>query len=128
MNDENKFEFTYKALTENERDTIESIKNQYRAKSKDEEAYERLIRLDKKIKSTAQIVALATGIVGALIFGLGMAMILEWGIYAWGAVVSVLGTPFFALAPILNRFLLKKGKKKHGEEILRLSDELLKNK
>ncbi len=128
MNDENKFEFTYKALTENERHTIECIKNQYRAKTKDEEAYEKIVRLDKKIKSTAQIISLAVGIVGALIFGLGLSMILAWEIYIWGILVAILGTPLVALAPFLNRLILKKGKEKHGEEILRLSDELLNNK
>ncbi|MBQ8545582.1 MAG: hypothetical protein IJ437_01440 [Clostridia bacterium] len=128
MNDENKFEFTYKALTENERSTVESIKDQYRTKTKDEQAYERIIHLDRKIKNTAQAVALAVGVVGALIFGLGMSMVLAWDIYVWGIIVAILGTPFIALAPILNKLLLKKGKEKHGEEILSLSEELLNDK
>ncbi len=128
MNNDNKFEFTYKALSEDERNIVESIKNQYKEKSKDEQAYERLISLHKKIKNTSQIVALVVGIVGLLIFGLGMTMVLHWQIYVWGILVAILGCPFFALAPFLNYYILKKGKEKHGEEILRLSDELLNDK
>lgn len=128
MNDENKFEFTYRALSASERSTVESIQDQYRTKTADEQAYEKIVRLDRKIKNTAQIVALVFGVVGALIFGLGMSMILAWSIYLWGVVVALLGVPFILLAPILNKLLLKKGKEKYGEEILRLSDELLNRK
>ena len=128
MNDENKFEFTYKALTEGERLTIESIKDQYREKTDEEATYEKIVRLDRKIKNTAQIVALVVGVIGFLIFGLGMSMILAWEIYVWGVLVALLGAPFFALAPILNKKLLKQGKKKYGAEILRLSEELLNKK
>ena len=128
MNDENKFEYTYKALSERERGTIESITNQYRTKTANEEAYEKIVRLDRKIKNTAQTVALVLGVVGALIFGLGMSMILAWSIYFWGIIVALLGVPFILLAPILNKLLLKRGKKKYGDEILRLSDELLNKK
>ena len=128
MNDENKFEFTYRALSASERSTVESIQDQYRTKTEDEQAYEIIVRLDRKIKNTAQIVALVFGVVGALIFGLGMSMILAWSIYLWGVIVALLGVPFILLAPILNKLLLKKGKEKYGEEILRLSDELLNRK
>ena len=128
MNEENKFEFTYKALSEEERSIVESIKNQYRTKTKDEEAYERIVSLDKRIKNTAQTVALVVGVFGLLIFGLGMAMVLHWHIYLWGVILCVLGAPFFALAPFLNSYITKKGKEKYGEEILHLSDELLNDK
>lgn len=121
---ENKFEFTYTAPTENERRTIESIKNQYVGKT--EGSYERLIKLDKKVKNSATIPALITGIIGTLILGLGMTMVLEWQIYVWGIIVGVLGAIPIALGPIVYKLLFRRGKKKYGDEIIALSDELLK--
>lgn len=124
---ENKFEFTYKAPTESERRTIEAIKSQYEEKPRTEGAYEKLIRLDKKVKNVPTIVALIVGILGTLIFGLGLTMVLEWHIYVWGVLVSLVGAVPVALAPILHTQLLKRGKKKHAKEILILSEQILKN-
>ena len=121
---ENKFEFTYIAPTERERRTIESIKSQYEQRG--ESDLERLLNLDKKVKQGAIIPSISVGTVGALIFGTGLTMVLEWGLILWGILVCAASLPFIILAPFLHKHLLKKGKKKHGEEILRISEELLK--
>jgi hypothetical protein len=121
---ENKFEFTYRAPTENERRTVEGIKKQYEEKGGG--SLEELKRLDKKVKSGATVPALIVGIIGALIFGTGLSMVLEFGLILWGILVCVISLPFIIFAPFLHKILFKRGKEKHGEEILRLCEELLK--
>ncbi len=126
MNDNNKFEYTYRALNENEKRTIESIKSQYDVKaSAPASAYDQIVRLDKKIKRTANAVSIIVGILGALIFGLGLAMVLEWQIYFWGVLVSLIGSVPVGLAYLAYYLSLRLGRKKHRERILALSKEAL---
>ncbi len=123
----NTFEYTYSAPTEAEKKQIESIRRQYETPQKHVESkVERVKRLDAKIKNTANAFSLAFGIVGCLVFGLGLAMILEWGILLWGVAVMALGCPLMIFSYPLYNFLIKRGKKKYGAEILRLSEEILK--
>ena len=119
-----KFRYTYTAPTEEERREIESIRAAYR-KDVRSEKLERLRRLNARVKNGAMSVALTLGVLGLLVFGLGMTMILEWGILAGGVAVSVAGVlPMAAAGPAYN-FVLRRGKEKYGEEIVRLSEELL---
>ena len=119
-----KFRYTYTAPTEEERREIESIRAAYR-KDVRSEKLERLRRLNARVKNAAMSVALTLGVLGLLVFGLGMTMILEWGILAGGVAVSAAGVlPMAAAAPADN-FVLRRGKEKYGEEIVRLSEELL---
>ena len=119
-----KFRYTYTAPTEEERREIESIRAAYR-KDVRSEKLERLRRLNARVKNGAMSVALTLGVLGLLVFGLGMTMILEWGILAGGVAVSAAGVlPMAAAAPAYN-FVLRRGKEKYGEEIVRLSEELL---
>ena len=54
-----------------------------------------------------------------------MSLTLSFGSYAAGIALAALGIVPIALAyPVFNR-LLRRGKKKYGAEILRLSEELL---
>ncbi len=119
-----KFRYTYTAPTEEERREIESIRAAYR-KDVRSEKLERLRRLNARVKNVAMSVALTLGVLGLLVFGLGMTMIFEWGILAGGVAVSAAGVlPMTAAAPAYN-FVLRRGKEKYGEEIVRLSEELL---
>ena len=121
----NQFNFRYTAPTEEERKEIDSIRRQYAPQEKTETKLERLRRLDALVKNTAVIWSLVFGVIGCLIFGLGLTMVLEWNILLWGIVLMVIGSVPMAIAyPIYNK-LLKKGKAKYGDEILRLSEELL---
>lgn len=120
-----KFNFSYSSPTKNERQEIESIRNQYIELSERDLKLVKLKKLDKKVKRIPTIVALTVGICGILIFGLGLTMVLEWNMIAWGSVVCVVG-----LAPIISTYfiytrLTKKLKNKYGKEIVNLSDELL---
>ena len=121
----NQFNFRYTAPTEEERKEIDSIRRQYAPQEKTETKLERLRRLDSLVKNTAVIWSLVFCVIGCLIFGLGLTMVLEWSILLWGIVLMVIGSVPMAIAyPIYNK-LLRKGKAKYGDEILRLSEELL---
>ena len=121
----NQFNFKYTAPSQEERKEIDSIRRQYAPQEKTETKIERLRRLDGIVKNTAIIWSLVLGVLGCLIFGLGLTMILEWDILLWGIILMVVGSVPMAVAfPIYNK-LLKKGKAKYGDEILRLSEELL---
>lgn len=124
------FEYTYSAPTEQERKEIESIRRQYQAQpvSDREEKLNRLRKLDSFVKNSATTVALILGVVGLLIFGLGMTMVLEWELYIWGVVVGAVGlTPLMIAYPVYN-LMLNKNKEKYGEQILMLTEELLNDK
>ena len=121
----NQFNFKYTALTEEERKEIDSIRRQYVPQEHVESKIERLRRLDAIVKNTALIWSLVFGVVGALIFGLGLTMILEWSIWLWGIVLMVIGSVPMAIAYPVYKLALNKGKAKYGDEILRLSEELL---
>lgn len=125
---ENKeFNYTYTAPTEEERKEIASIRRQYQASdfSRPENKIERLKTLNAYVKNTATVFGLAFGIVGILIFGLGLAMILEWSLWLYGVIVSAVGAIPTALAYPVYRFTLRRNKKKYGDEILRLCEEVL---
>lgn len=121
----NQFNFKYVALTEEERREIDSIRCQYAPQQNAETKIQRLRRLDALVNNTALIWSLVLGVVGVMIFGLGLTMVLEWNIWLWGIVLMVVGSIPMALAYPVYRWVLAKYKKRYGKEILRLSEELL---
>ena len=125
---DNQFNFKYTAPTEEERREIDNIRRQYISKEKTETKIERLRRLDALVKNTAVIWSLVLGVLGCLIFGLGLTMILEWNIYFWGIALMVIGSAPMAVAYPVYKALLQKYKNRYGEEIVRLSEELLNEK
>lgn len=125
---ENKFNYTYKAPNESERMEIESIRRQYSKATKEESKLDKLRRLDKTVKNAGTVLPLVIGIIGTLIFGLGLTMILEWNLILWGIVIMLIGSVPTALAYPLSLKLTKLYKEKYGDEILSLSEELLAEK
>ena len=121
----NQFNFKYTAPSTEERKEIDSIRRQYSPQEQGETKLERLRRLDSLVKNTATVWGLVLGVVGTLIFGLGLTMILEWNIWFWGIASRVIGSLPIALAYPVYKSVLKKYKNRYGEEILRLSEELL---
>ena len=121
----NKFNYKYIAPTEEERKEIDSIRRQYTPQEKTETKLERLRRLDGLVKNTAIIWSLCLGVVGTLVFGLGLTMILEWSMLNWGIFLMAVASIPMAFAYPVYKLTLNKGKAKYGDEILRLSEELL---
>ncbi len=119
------FAYSYAAPTEQERKEIAAIRKQYQTLTASQEKLQRLRALDKRVKDSANIVAIVLGVVGCLIFGGGMALVLEWGNLLFGIPMSALGFIPMSLAYPMYHIVLCKNKQKYGEEILRLSEELL---
>ncbi|MBQ7348410.1 MAG: hypothetical protein IJW47_00300 [Clostridia bacterium] len=121
-----KFEFNYSAPSEQERKEIESIRRQYTnvVRSKDDKLY-RLRKLNAFVNNSASVTGLVLGVIGLMIFGLGMTMVLEWALYLWGVIVGAVGVIPMVIAYPVYKAVYNKNKEKYGKEILALSEELL---
>lgn len=128
-NTPSEFQYHYTAPTEEERKEIAAIQRRYQTAPSEgnetAEKYRRLCALDRHIRSSAAAGALTIGIAGCLLFGGGLALVLEGGMLLWGSLLSLFGFLPMAAALPFHRLFLRLGGKKHGEEILRLSEELL---
>ena len=128
MNENNKFEYTYTAPTESERKTAEEIRRRYQPRECCETNLTRLKKLDSKVRSIPMMVGLTLGVIGTLMFGGGMAIVLE-RLFAHylliGVCVSAVGILPIALAYPVYGKVSKACKEKYGAEILRLSEEIL---
>ncbi|MDE6614764.1 MAG: hypothetical protein K2K24_04565 [Clostridia bacterium] len=127
MDEKKEFNYSYSAPSAEEKREIEYIRKQYTDKKpkQDDKNMQKLRKLHSRVKTPAMAISLSMGIIGTLIFGLGLSMTLEWGLFVWGSLVAVVG-----LVPIISAYwthnkVLERQKKKYGEEILRLSQELL---
>lgn len=121
-----KFKFEYNAPTEQERKEIESIKNQYLPKDEKSIKFEKLKKLDNKVKNTPIAISISLGIIGSLIFGLGMTFFLEWvDLWLLGIPCAIIGLIIVILAYPLHIKISSKLKAKYKDEIISLSNELL---
>ena len=125
MDKKNDFEYTYSAPTAQERKEIESIRNNYITNAKVTGKLARLRYLDNKVKNIPTCVALILGIIGTLIFGLGLSMVLEWELVWQGCLVAVIGAIPMIISYPIYKLITNKLKNKYSEEILKISDELL---
>lgn len=125
MKNKNDFEYKYVAPTSSERREIESIRNSYMPLDESQTKLNLLRKLDDKVRNIPTIISLILGVIGILLFGLGLTMILEWKIYLWGAIVGVIGLiPTSIAYPIFVK-TKKYLKNKYSKQIIELSDELL---
>ena len=120
---ENKsFTYNYSAARNKE---VESIRRKYMPR--EESKLETLKRLDGKVQNAGVIESLCLGIIGALVFGLGLCFGLD--IFAGGAwltvLLMVLGTVIMIPAYPIYRKIASKTKSELTPEILRLSEEIM---
>lgn len=115
------FEYSYSAEAQSE---IDAIRKKYLPREEQENKMEQLRKLDASVGTPGLIVAMAVGIAGALMFGVGMCCFLVWSLWLPGALACVLGVVWMLLAPGLYRRLVEKRKAKIAPEILRLTEEL----
>lgn len=112
-------------MTEAELNIIKSISNKYKEEEKSSNKLNRLIALDKSVTTAGMVLALSLGIIGILIFGLGMCLCLLWTKYFLGILVGIVGVVLMSLSmPLRNKAMLKK-RKEVSKEILDLSSEML---
>jgi len=128
MENKEGFSFTYSAQQQKE---IAAIRKKYLPKEADK--MQQLRKLHAVPAQKAQTWAISVGVIGALIMGTGMSLAMTDIGAALGSLAMVLGIAvglvgmvLVALAyPLYNR-VLKQQREKIAPEILRLSDELLK--
>ena len=123
----NKFEYTYKALSIHEKQEIEYIKKKYAPKDTENKAdkAERVKQLDKKITDASMITGLVIGVLGCLIFGGGLALVLVKNLLLSGIPLSLIGGTVMGFAYPAYRYVFNKQREKYAPEILKLSEEIL---
>lgn len=122
MENQNGFIYQYSAARNRE---VESIRKKYLPR--EERKMDILRRLDRQVQSAGIIPALCTGIVGTLVFGIGMCFGLD--VFAGGDWLSILfcflGTVIMIPAYFVYRYLSEKAREELSPEILRLSEEII---
>ena len=120
----NTFRYNYSAARNKE---VESIRRKYMPR--EESKLERLKRLDLRVQTAGTVEGLCFGIVGALVFGLGMCFFLD--VFAGAtwltALLMVLGAVIMIPAYPIYRRIARKTKAELTPEILRLSEEIMKS-
>ena len=125
-NDNNTFSYTYTALSESEKREVARIKERYTADNKSSATkLDRLRSLDAKVRNGAMIIGITLGVVGVLVFGLGLTCVLEWGLWVLGISLMVAGCVPIAVAYPVHNAVYKHNRNKYGDEIARLSEEIL---
>ena len=122
---ENKpFTYNYSAVRNKE---VESIRRKYLPE--EESKLETLKRLDYKVQSAGMIESLCIGIIGALVFGIGVCFFLDVfaGVVWLTALFMIIGTLLMIPAYPIYRRIAHRTKEKLTPEILRLSEEIMKS-
>ena len=118
----NTFIYNYSATRNKE---VETIRKKY--SPHEESKLETLKKLDRKAQEAGVIESLCLGVIGALVFGIGMCFFLN--VFQATAFVTALfmgiGTIFMLPAYPLYKMLAKKTKAELTPEILRLSEEII---
>ena len=130
--DNSGFSYTYSASKQAE---VQRIRNKYTAPAETEDKLTRLRRLDRSVTEVAQAIAIAFGVVGALILGIGMSLCMTelgaslglegLGALAVGTVIGLVGGVLVSLAYPVYNAAVRSRRKRLAPEILRLVDELM---
>ena len=123
--DNEKFTYTYTALSEEERINVQSLKNKYSEEKEVLSDLQRLKKLDAKIESASKITGLVFGIISCVFFGAGLAFILEFEFYYLGVPLSLVGLIGMIYTPFLSRKVRNNYKNRYKDEILSLANKLL---
>ena len=124
MENSNVFSYQYSAKQNRE---VEHIRRKYLPK--EENKMETLRKLDARVQMAGTISSLCIGVVGALVFGLGMCFFLDVFVgEVWlTALLMVLGAVIMIPAYPIYRRIARKTKAELTPEILRLSEEIMKS-
>ena len=120
----NTFSYNYSAARNKE---VESIRRKYMPH--EESKLEKLKKLDLRVQMAGMIESLCFGVVGALVFGIGMCFFLDvFPGTAWlSALFMIIGSLIMIPAYPIYRHIARKTKAELSPEILRLSDEIMKS-
>ena len=130
MNEENKQDtqqerFTYRYCAKQQAE-VEAIRRKYIPK--EEDAMERLRRLDKSVGKKGASAAIMLGTLSSLVFGTGMSMTMVWTdrLLLPGIAIGLLGMAGMAAAYPLYRHIVHRERERIAPQVLRLTQELLK--
>ena len=116
------FNYTYSAKQQEE---IKKIREKYLPREADK--MEELRRLDKSVTRKGTTVSIITGVIGALILGIGMSCCLVWTkLFIPGIIIGIIGIAAVSLAYPLYNLVTKKERERIAPAIIKLSDELMK--
>ena len=120
----NTFSYNYSAAKNKE---VESIRRKYMPR--EENKLDLLKQLDNRVQMAGMIEGLCFGIIGALVFGIGMCFFLDvFAGAAWiTALFMIMGTLLMLPAYPIYRRIARKTKAALTPEILRLSEEIMKS-
>ena len=120
--DNRTFNYNYSAVRNKE---VEKIRRKYIPHEKSK--IEMLKELDLRVQSAGMIESLSVGIIGALIFGIGMCFFL--GVFSgevWlTALLLIVGVEIMFPAYVIYKRISQKTKEALAPEILRLSEEII---
>lgn len=125
MNQENTFSYKYSAKENRE---VQEIRKKYLPQN--ENKLDELKRLDYTVQTAGMIESLCAGIGGALIFGLGLCLVMQVignGLFfmVLGVLLGIIGMVSILIAYPVYRKISQKAKTKYAPRILKLIDELL---
>ena len=116
------FEYTYSA---SEQEEIKKIRDKYMVKTKAESKIEQLQKLDKKAENPGIITSMVFGIIGTLVFGIGLCCVLVWTkLFMLGIVIGVVGIIMLGMAYPSYKYITKKQRQKVTPQIVKLIEEL----
>ncbi len=115
------FAYSYSAK---EQEEVEKIRRKY--VPKEEDKMETLRRLDQSVTVPGTVVSIIVGVIGTLVFGLGMCCVLEWKMLLAGIIIGIIGAIGIALAYPICIYLNKKQREKVAPQIIKLAAELKK--
>lgn len=117
--------FTYQYSAQRNKE-VERIREKYLPR--EESKLEKLKKLDSRVQTAGMIEGLTVGIIGCLIFGIGMCFGLDvFGGADWLSVLfCVVGAAVMAPAYPIYKRIAKKTKDELVPEILKLSEEIIK--
>ena len=120
----NTFSYNYSAEKNRE---VESIRKKYMPH--EESKLERLKKLDRKVQNAGTVESLCLGIIGALVFGIGMCFGLDVFIGAdWFTILfCVLGSVIMLPAYPIYRHISHKTRTQLTPKILQLSEEIMRS-
>lgn len=129
--DKSGFSYTYSAKEQAE---LKRIREKYQPK--EETKMDKLRRLDARPSGVAARWSIVTGVIGVLIMGIGMSLtmtdigyglgIADVAVMAAGVIVGITGIALVIAAYPLYNVVLKKERKKVAQDILKLTEELMK--
>jgi Na+/melibiose symporter-like transporter len=123
-NNNESFSYTYSAKQQEE---VKKIRDKYI--TREENKMETLRRLDRSVEQSGIIVSLVVGVISSLLFGTGMACIIELtDFFVIGIAVGIIGIVGMIFAYPVYKRVTKKQREKVLPQIIELSDELMNGK